>query len=388
MVQNHMRVGLALSGGGVRAAVFHFGVLRRLADKNMLEAVSGISTVSGGSLAAAIIMSKAGLRWPDSITFLKKLYPDLRRLLTSTDLFSLAAVGWTGIWKYNARLLSHRAAVLADLLNRKWGVEGKLAELPEQPLWWINATCFETGKNWHFSKREMGDWQFGRHYSPPFSLAEAAAASAAVPYVIGALKLGLPTDGWYRTDPATRAPEERVRPAWPQVRLWDGGAYENLGVEALFKPSQPLRDCDFLICSDASGPLRPAEDASPLNLLKGQLVAPRLFDVAGDQIRSLRSRMLVGAIEAGTVRGALLRMGNSVRDIDIKAGRRRASSDYDLFQTEQEVATASSVPTALSAISETVFDLLARHAYEVADATLTTYSPSEFSQTRQWRSCE
>jgi hypothetical protein len=29
------------------------------------------------------------------------------------------------MWRYNARLFSHRAAVLADLLTRKWGVEGK-----------------------------------------------------------------------------------------------------------------------------------------------------------------------------------------------------------------------------------------------------------------------
>jgi len=39
----------------------------------------------------------------------------------------------------------------------------------------------------------MSDWQFGAHYDPPFRLAEAVAdrvagsASAAVPYVIGAI---------------------------------------------------------------------------------------------------------------------------------------------------------------------------------------------------------
>jgi hypothetical protein len=81
--------------------------------------------------------------------------------------------------------LNHRAAVLADFLTRKWGVEGKLAELPDLPIWSINATCFETGWNWRFLKREMGDWPFGRHSRPPFSIAEVAASSAAVPNVIG-----------------------------------------------------------------------------------------------------------------------------------------------------------------------------------------------------------
>jgi predicted acylesterase/phospholipase RssA len=52
-------IGLALSGGGVRAAVFHLGVLKRLADEGLLESVSAISTVSGGSLVMAAIVSRA-----------------------------------------------------------------------------------------------------------------------------------------------------------------------------------------------------------------------------------------------------------------------------------------------------------------------------------------
>jgi hypothetical protein len=41
------RIGLALSDGGIRAAVFHLGVLRRLASGHLLENVSIVSTVSG-----------------------------------------------------------------------------------------------------------------------------------------------------------------------------------------------------------------------------------------------------------------------------------------------------------------------------------------------------
>lgn len=49
----------------------------------------------------------------------------------------------------------------------------------------------------------MGDWQFGKHYAPPFRTVEAAAASAA-PYALGALSLTLPRDGWFEEDPATK----------------------------------------------------------------------------------------------------------------------------------------------------------------------------------------
>lgn len=48
------RFGIALSGGGFRAAFFHIGVLARLAELDVLRQVQGISTVSGGSVVGAM----------------------------------------------------------------------------------------------------------------------------------------------------------------------------------------------------------------------------------------------------------------------------------------------------------------------------------------------
>jgi predicted acylesterase/phospholipase RssA len=47
------KVGLALSGGGFRASLFHIGVLARLAELDVLHRVEVISTVSGGSIVGA-----------------------------------------------------------------------------------------------------------------------------------------------------------------------------------------------------------------------------------------------------------------------------------------------------------------------------------------------
>jgi predicted acylesterase/phospholipase RssA len=49
----HQRFGLALSGGGFRSSFFHLGVLRRLAELDLLRHLTDISTVSGGSILAA-----------------------------------------------------------------------------------------------------------------------------------------------------------------------------------------------------------------------------------------------------------------------------------------------------------------------------------------------
>lgn len=374
------KIGLVLSGGGVRAAVFHLGVLRLLADCRALEQVSILSTVSGGSLVTAAVMSAGSMRWPSSALYLERIFPELRQLLTTRDLFSLRALGWCGVARHRSHVLRHRAEILTDLLDRQWNIKANLSDLPETPTWWINTTCIETGKNWRFSKREMGDWRFGRHYEPHFALARAVAASAAVPYAIGALRFDLPNAGWYRTDPASRKPLEAASPSLAAVNLWDGGAYENLGLEPVYKSDRGLVDCDFLICSDASGPLAMASP-TPLvaNLLNGRLATPRLFSIASDQIRALRSRMLIGAITRGEVQGVLVRMGNSNRNLDLKADRFASPSDYDAFSSEDDVESVANYPTDLNAVTPESFDRISRHGYEVAERTLSIYQASRFS---------
>lgn len=46
-------IGLALSGGGYRAAAYHLGTLRALHRLGILEKIDVISSISGGSITAA-----------------------------------------------------------------------------------------------------------------------------------------------------------------------------------------------------------------------------------------------------------------------------------------------------------------------------------------------
>src|SRR5262245_4204552 len=48
------RLGLALSGGGMRAAFFHVGVMAQMARLGLLRHLEVISTVSGGSIIGAL----------------------------------------------------------------------------------------------------------------------------------------------------------------------------------------------------------------------------------------------------------------------------------------------------------------------------------------------
>src|SRR5438270_9048983 len=53
MVAAANKIGLALSGGGFRASLYHLGLVRFLRDANILPQVSHITSVSGGSIFAA-----------------------------------------------------------------------------------------------------------------------------------------------------------------------------------------------------------------------------------------------------------------------------------------------------------------------------------------------
>jgi predicted acylesterase/phospholipase RssA len=56
-----MAIGLALSGGGFRASLFHLGVIRRLRAEGRLDELSCIASVSGGSVTAAHLIAN----WKD-----------------------------------------------------------------------------------------------------------------------------------------------------------------------------------------------------------------------------------------------------------------------------------------------------------------------------------
>src|SRR5262245_5512597 len=53
------KIGLALSGGGFRATLFHLGLIRFLYEAGLLSQVTHITSVSGGSIIAAHL----GLNW-------------------------------------------------------------------------------------------------------------------------------------------------------------------------------------------------------------------------------------------------------------------------------------------------------------------------------------
>lgn len=370
-----LEMGLALSGGGMRAAVFHLGVLGRLASEGLLENVVFVSTVSGGSLGTGLVYSLAGNRWPTSEEYLTDVKVRAKRLITTVDIQRAALTRL--FWKPWRLITPGRwANILSEVLGQRWNMRGTISDLPEKPRWIVNATSYETGKNWRFTPHRMGDYEFGYVSNPPVSIADAVAASAGYPLLIGFLSLDTADYNWWRFEDGSTSVTQPHKPEHQRVHLWDGGVYDNLGVEALFKIGRGLRPgYNFLVVSDASTAL----DTGKRYLIVQQ--ARRLLAIAMDQIRSLRTRTIFHHFARDPGSGVYLLMAKTAREAlsDANIPDNVIEEVVTGCMSDQKAREAARFSTTLRKVSESDFDGIYRHGWEVADCNLRAHRPDLFA---------
>ena len=240
----------------------------------------------------------------------------------------------------------------------------------------------ESGKVLGFSRERMGDYTLGYVAQPDFPIAEAVAASAGFPFAIGALALRPAAYRWGRFDGGWGNRSDRgliptPPPPYRRLHLWDGGVYDNLGVEALMRGKWLRPEVSFLVVSDASGPLQ-------LPWHQRYLGRRRLIAIALDQVRGQRSRLLVDAFERHPGSGVYLRIGNSAAYLAQEGSAdeiERAIIAASL--SPEEAAAAALEQTRLWRLDPPSFDRLCRHGWEVGDGTLRRYHPELFEH-RAW----
>ncbi len=332
------KVGLALSGGGFRASLFHIGVLARLAEVDVLRSVEVLSTVSGGSIVGAHYY----LEVQDMLTRYKdhendrEDYIDIVRRVLSRFLAgvqkNLRMSALSDIRKNIEMIYSNeysRSHRLGELYEEAfYSVIGESGEkraspptmpdllitpadeaegsrfnprfsnwrrLAKVPVLILNATSLNSGHNWHFTASWMGEppgrleteidineryrrlWyrQAVSEKHQKYPLGYAVAASACVPGLFEPLVL----EGLYpgRT-----------------VRLVDGGVHDNQGVASLLDEG-----CTLIFCSDACGQMndqaRPSDSLLGVPLRSNSILMDRVREAVYQDLRSrVDSRALEG----------------------------------------------------------------------------------------------
>ena len=379
-----MKIALALSGGGFRATVFHLGVLSRLAVENQLENVNYLSTVSGGSLCTGLVFALNGFQWPSSAEYTGKVLPAVREIMTTVDLKG----------ELIKRSLLHfleiadtRADDLSILMQEHWGINIRLNQLPETPRWMINATCYESGRNWRFERFRMGDYAFGYTYDTDLPLSDAMAASAGYPGLIGALALETSQRSWFRyldeaqeismlgAEAGKKKKTKSIQPAYSPIHLWDGGLYDNQGLEGLHDFHKGWKsDIDFLVVSDAAGRAKPQAYKAGVKALERIITG-----ILMDQVRSLRSRAILERIIEHGDKGVFLQTGNTCEQV-LRAGNKAAEIPVRLASalSAAEAQQVAEMDTDIGKLSEATFERTFRHGYEVANCTLYAYYPEHF----------
>jgi NTE family protein len=364
-------IGIALSGGGVRAIAFHAGVLQRMAENGWLERIGHISSVSGGSLFAGLLFQTTNNCWPTSAQYLNHTLPHVRNLLTSKSLQTDALCRLI-FNPFNWHFILSRANILRQSIEYCWGVTATLDQLPQWPVWSINGTTAENGKRFRFKGSKIGDYEIGYADTTNYKLAIAMAVSAAFPGGIGPLMLNTTNYQWRKQENWDSMDSvAMVTPKLKKIHLYDGGVYDNLGLESLFDMGKQILKqnnevpIDFIIVSDAGAPFPRNRIPGPLNPLRLR----RLADVAFDQVRSLRVRSFVNFLKNNLSMGMYLQIGSNpiecIKQYEHSSGA-ITSNHLHSWMSEKEVSKATGYKTTLARMRESDFDLIARHGYETA----------------------
>lgn len=366
-------IGLVLSGGGVRAAAFHAGVMRYLAEQGLLENVVHVSSVSGGSLFTGMVFRLGDYRWPDSQGYLSHILPRFRQLLTTQSL-QCSALARLVLNPLNWRFLLSRANVLAQAIEALWGVTAPLSALGSTPIWSINCTTGETGRRFRFKGVTMGDYELGYASIDGFSLAKAMAISAAFPGGIGPLSVKGENFNWKKRRQWGAGEPEPYQLPFRHLHLYDGGLYDNLGIEPMFDIGrQELKNDDtlrsnitYLMVSDGGAPLARKTIPHPLNPFRFK----RIADIALDQSRALRVRAFVNFLQRHPTAGAFVGIGAAAESSIRRFAKGRETVAAELLTqswlTAEDAQRAATYNTTLHQMSESSFDLLAQHGYETA----------------------
>lgn len=339
--------GLALSGGGFRATLFHLGTLWRLNELAYLPRLDRISSVSGGSITAGVLAVRwSRLQWASgqATNFQREVVEPLRAFcalpIDAPAIAEGSILPWTDVTHLVER--DYRQHLVGD---------ATLQTLPDRPRFIFNSTNFMSGVDFRFSKPYAGDYRIGLVEHPDFPLTWAVTASSAFPPFLSPMIRDVDPTRFRRVEGADLFDDVDYR---RRLLLTDGGVYDNLGLETIDKR------CKTLLVSDAGAPFTAAADPSKAWVKQ----ALRAFAIATNQARALRKRALIDDYETGAHLGAYWGITT-----DIASYRLADALPVDAGVRQY----LSAIRTRLNPFSEAEQCRLVNDGYALCDAAMRTY---------------
>ncbi len=271
-------VGLALSGGGARAAVFAAAGMHELAKLGLLQKVTHVSSVSGGGFPASY--------WAvndmpsEGAGALDRYFQEMLDTVAK-DYFKLIHKNQV---THPSRLMSpsRRLLSLQDGLQQEGflsnGTDKTIADLPSSRAFFFNAVSYDAGRRFVISNQGLPHPDNGEASRLPnairalsfsdrtqtkpapadFPISLAVATSAAFPPYLGPLTIEV------------EKTETKESEFW---HLGDGGVLENPGVETIREAFYTTDEVNGTIYSfDAGQKLKPNFSKSDISIFSRDLV--------------------------------------------------------------------------------------------------------------------
>jgi predicted acylesterase/phospholipase RssA len=250
------KIGLALSGGGFRASLYHLGLVRFLHDAGLLTQVTHIMAVSGGSVFAAHLV----LHWNHyngsssdfdaaAAEFLQFIRLDVRNRIVRRFPLLLPIRGVRRLLGHSNRKLTRTGLLEREYENNLYG-DISLFELPERPEIHFLATNLSEGCLCSFNRggllmvrRNGDDTLHLEHVQTGLAtVAMAVTASSAFP-------------GFFPPLDVTGADVGAHSGEFGRQAYTDGGVFDNLGVRMfrclkLLPPESQRLKLDGVLVSD------------------------------------------------------------------------------------------------------------------------------------------
>jgi NTE family protein len=297
-------IALAVAGGGYRATLYSLGALWRLNEFGLLSKLSIITGVSGGSVLTGYL----AMRWDDLNFDESGIATNFRAVIaepiqefcsTSIDKKSLV----TGLFSIKDTIGDKLAKAYDKGLFNGSMLQSISARAPEFIFY---GTNLQTGSSVRIQKKEISDYKIGRYPKPDLSLAKVVAISSAFPPMFSPVTLHTNPDQWDKSTLGGLSEHDDDVRLRKKMLLADGGLYDNLGLEAVWKS----KSISHVLCCDAGAPFN-VHHKQKTNWI-GQFM--RMTSIMTDQQRSLRKRILIERYIdkkfGGTYFGVSTKIGN------------------------------------------------------------------------------